>query len=71
MRFNFRGIGRSEGAYDEGRGELDDLLAVVRTQAPEATLRALLVADAGLMDIEVTGTSLEDAVLDLLKKELA
>jgi hypothetical protein len=43
----------------------------LRTQAPEATLRALLAADAGLMDIEVTGTSLEDAVLDLLKKELA
>ena len=32
---------------------------------------SLLAADAGLMDIEVTGTSLEDAVLDLLKKELA
>lgn len=38
VRFNFRGIGRSEGAYDEGRGELDDLLAVVRTQAPEGPL---------------------------------
>lgn len=33
LRFNFRGVGRSEGVYDEGRGELDDLLAVVRTQA--------------------------------------
>ena len=38
VRFNFRGIGRSEGAYDEGRGELDDLLAVVRMQAPEGPL---------------------------------
>ncbi len=38
VRFNFRGIGRSEGAYDEGRGELDDLLAVVRTQAPDGPL---------------------------------
>jgi alpha/beta superfamily hydrolase len=38
VRFNFRGIGRSEGVYDEGRGELDDLLAVVRTQAPEGSL---------------------------------
>jgi alpha/beta superfamily hydrolase len=27
-RPNFRGIGASEGAYDEGRGEVDDLLAV-------------------------------------------
>jgi len=29
VRFNFRGVGRSEGAYDQGRGERDDLLAVV------------------------------------------
>jgi alpha/beta superfamily hydrolase len=27
-RPNFRGIGESEGVYDEGRGEVDDLLAV-------------------------------------------
>ncbi len=38
VRFNFRGIGRSEGVYDEGRGELDDLLSVVRTQAPDGPL---------------------------------
>ena len=29
LRFNVRGVGASAGAYDEGRGELDDLLAVV------------------------------------------
>lgn len=29
VRFNFRGVGQSEGEYDEGRGERDDLLAVV------------------------------------------
>ena len=29
IRFNFRGIEESEGKYDEGRGELQDLLAVV------------------------------------------
>lgn len=29
VRFNFRGVGGSEGGYDEGRGELQDLLAVV------------------------------------------
>ena len=29
VRFNFRGVGASEGSYDEGRGELQDLLAVI------------------------------------------
>ena len=38
VRFNFRGVGRSEGTYDEGRGELDDLLTVVRAQAPDGPL---------------------------------
>lgn len=38
VRFNFRGVGRSEGAYDEGRGELDDLLAVIDQQAPAGPL---------------------------------
>jgi len=28
LRFNFRGVGASEGSYDEGRGETLDLLAV-------------------------------------------
>lgn len=27
LRFNFRGVGGSEGAHDEGRGEVDDLAA--------------------------------------------
>lgn len=29
LRFNFRGVGASAGSHDEGRGETDDLLAVV------------------------------------------
>lgn len=29
VRFNFRGVGASDGSYDEGRGELEDLLAVI------------------------------------------
>ena len=31
VRFNFRGIGRSEGTWGEGAGEVDDALAVVRS----------------------------------------
>lgn len=29
VRFNFRGVGGSEGSFDEGRGETDDALAVI------------------------------------------
>jgi alpha/beta superfamily hydrolase len=29
VRFNFRGVGTSGGAWDEGRGEVDDALAVI------------------------------------------
>ena len=34
VRFNFRGVGGSTGHHDEGRGELDDFLAVVQHAAP-------------------------------------
>jgi alpha/beta superfamily hydrolase len=30
VRFNFRGVGGSAGQWDEGRGEIDDALAVLR-----------------------------------------
>jgi alpha/beta superfamily hydrolase len=29
VRFNFRGVGGSEGTWDEGRGEIDDAMAVL------------------------------------------
>jgi hypothetical protein len=32
VRFNFRGVGASEGGWDEGRGEIDDALAVIAGQ---------------------------------------
>ena len=38
VRFNFRGVGSSAGAYDEGRGEAADMLEVVRQVAPEGPL---------------------------------
>ena len=33
VRFNFRGVGASDGAYDEGRGEQTDMLSVIEQTA--------------------------------------
>lgn len=41
VRFNFRGVGASQGRWDEGRGETDDALAVIAASREAA-------ADAGL-----------------------
>lgn len=41
VRFNFRGVGASEGAWDEGRGEIDDALAVIAQQRDAALPLAL------------------------------
>ena len=38
VRFNFRGVGSTQGVHDEGRGELDDMLAVVAQLAPTGPL---------------------------------
>ena len=38
VRFNFRGIGKSAGNYDEGRGELEDMLATITHFAPQGAL---------------------------------
>jgi alpha/beta superfamily hydrolase len=43
VRFNFRGVGRSTGSYDEGKGEIDDAKAAldfIASKSPEAPLFA-------------------------------
>ncbi|HSD11464.1 MAG TPA: alpha/beta fold hydrolase [Candidatus Binatia bacterium] len=45
LRFNFRGVGRSEGRYDEGRGEVDDARAAVELLRDE--LRNAAIALGG------------------------
>lgn len=46
-RPNFRGVGESEGAHDEGRGETDDLLAVIaaaRAAEPQGASLPIILA---------------------------
>ncbi len=42
VRFNFRGIGGSQGTWDEGRGEVDDALAVIGAFHADSTVPFLL-----------------------------
>ena len=38
LRFNFRGVGQSQGVYDEGRGETEDVIEALRQLAPDGPL---------------------------------
>ena len=44
LRFNFRGVGQSEGVFDDGQGELDDLRAVAAWARAEHPDKALWLA---------------------------
>lgn len=44
VRFNFRGVGQSQGEFDYGRGEVDDLLAVVKWLQAEMGHKELWLA---------------------------
>ena len=41
IRFNFRGVGASPGIYDEGRGEVDDLMSVIQQTCESSQPMAL------------------------------
>lgn len=47
VRFNFRGVGASAGTFDEGRGELADLLAVLEYSASSHSI------ETGLSNVPV------------------
>jgi len=44
VRFNFRGVGKSDGVYDEGKGELDDFYAAHKYASERYALPKLILA---------------------------
>jgi uncharacterized protein len=46
VRPNFRGVGRSEGVHDEGRGETDDFLHLIETVPSHPTIAELVSREA-------------------------
>ncbi|WP_242371135.1 alpha/beta hydrolase [Anaeromyxobacter sp. SG26] len=82
LRFNFRGVGRSAGAYDRGRGEADDAraaLAWLARERPElprlaggfsfGAWMAVLAggADASVRGLLLAGLALRSADVDLVR----
>jgi alpha/beta superfamily hydrolase len=62
-RPNFRGVGASEGVHDEGRGELDDLAAIVAHLEPQRLALAGFSFGAGLQVQLATRVKCEKLVL--------
>lgn len=70
VRFNFRGVGASAGAWDEGRGEVDDAMAVIAALREPALPVALggfsfggYVATQAAARLAASGVAVERVVL--------
>ena len=60
LRFNFRGVGKTEGAHDEGRGETDDMLKVVehaRARHPDVPLHLAGFSFGGAIATRASATA--------------
>jgi uncharacterized protein len=60
LRFNFRGVGASAGSYDEGRGEIQDALAVVaagRARWPHAALTLAGFSFGGMVSLRAAAVA--------------
>lgn len=62
-RPNFRGVGRTEGVHDEGRGELDDLAAIIAHLVPQRLALAGFSFGAGVQVLLAQKVKAEKLVL--------
>ena len=68
LRFNFRGVGSSEGAFDEGRGELQDVLSAVtwaRAEFPGLPLWIAGFSFGAAMAIRAAVTAAPDGLISV------
>jgi alpha/beta superfamily hydrolase len=61
LRFNFRGVGLSEGVYDRGNGERDDARSAIDYLAKEFPHAAILVAGFSFGSLVGLGVGSEDS----------
>ena len=62
VRFNFRGVGASEGEHDKGQGEVDDLCAVAAWARQQSAGNHLLLAGYSFGSVVAAGS---DAALQI------
>ena len=68
LRFNFRGVGQSEGRFDDGVGELDDLRAVAawaRANHPDKILWLAGFSFGAYVTLAAAADLLPDAVISI------
>ncbi|MET1161240.1 MAG: alpha/beta fold hydrolase [Pseudoxanthomonas sp.] len=68
VRFNFRGVGQSEGTFDHGNGEIEDLLAVVawvRDQRPDDDLWLFGFSFGAYVSLRANDTVQPDALISI------
>jgi alpha/beta superfamily hydrolase len=68
VRFNFRGIGQSEGSFDEGEGEVDDLRAVIawaRARYPHHALWLAGFSFGAYVSLRVAAEAQADLLLSI------
>ena len=66
LKFNYRGVGASDGSYDNGQGETDDVLAAARWIRENADAERLIIAGysfGGVMALRAAEPANPDALL--------
>lgn len=66
VRFNFRGVGKSAGSYGEGKGEVEDLISVIKWAREQCPNKGLWLAGFSFGAYIVAKTSQTEKVSQLI-----